>query len=447
MKFILILLTLVLGFCDAARRTATTEATAATFEERQLGQRGQTQEWDSSFVRDNSEIESSRRVESTGRLNSIRELELSRRSELSRRLESKNVWDLIELQKLDKQADFWEKNPTSIANTTESEDPSVLTGRQSYPVLPGPGDTNELPGPIATIEPIPILKPPPGCYALRGQFPSSTNCANYLNCWDAVVIEQSCPDGLLFNAVSLVCDYDYNVNCGSRPLPTPKPPLPIGSKSCPDLNGRYRSATNCSEFYVCVFGRPVKFSCPRGLVYNDVLDVCDYSYNVDCKGTATPRPPIPPITVWPITEPPSSPPSQSPTYGPAPSYGASPPPQPAPSYSINPWLNSKTNREPWHQPPESLEVEKDEGSLFNGQQQQQQQQPPEAFPNSWNILQNIPASLVAVPCENGNIHRLNEGCTNVVVCRNDHPQLVRCSSGLMYDRPSDTCQPPSVAKC
>lgn len=133
---------------------------------------------------------------------------------------TENVWDLIELQKLDN-PDFWNKNPTSSTNVTESEEPITLTGRQSYPGLPNPGDSNELPGPIATVKPIPPVHPPPGCQELRGQFPSSKSCANYLNCWDGVVIEQSCPDGLLFNAAKLVCDYDHNVNCGNRPVPTP----------------------------------------------------------------------------------------------------------------------------------------------------------------------------------------------------------------------------------
>ncbi|XP_076626723.1 uncharacterized protein LOC143344495 [Colletes latitarsis] len=404
MRFILIFVTLVLGLCDAARRTTTAASTAAAFGGRQLAQnRGQSQG---------------------------------------------NVWDLVELQKLDKQQDFWSQEPS--VNTTESEDASALSGRQNYPLLPSPGDTNELPGPIATPTPAPI-QPPPGCYGLRGQFPSPKSCVNYLNCWDGVVIEQSCPDGLLFNAVNLVCDYDYNVNCGGRPLPTPKPSLPTGSKLCPESNGRYRSATNCSEFYVCVFGRPVKFGCPRGLVYNDLLGVCDYQYNVDCKGAATPAPPTPSGSNSPLTQPPPLPQSQ--TYGPVPSYEPSPPqqppsygqlgppsqpPQPS-SYPVNPWLNTRTNRDPWYQ---ELKMNRDDESLINGQQQ-----PPEAVQNPWNTVQNIPASLVSVPCENGIVHRLNDACTNVVVCRNGHPQLVQCSSGLMYDIPSESCQPPSVAKC
>lgn len=129
----------------------------------------------------------------------------------------------MELQKLDNQAtEFWNRDTTAPANHTEFDDSGVLNARQGYPGLPSPGDTNELPGIISsTSRPRPTVRPPPGCYGLRGQFPSPKSCANYLNCWDGVVIEQTCPDGLLFNAQKLVCDYDYNVNCGDRPLPPP----------------------------------------------------------------------------------------------------------------------------------------------------------------------------------------------------------------------------------
>ncbi|XP_076276874.1 uncharacterized protein LOC143207169 [Lasioglossum baleicum] len=400
MKFILILLTLVLATGDAARRP-TTPATDFNVQGRQIGQRGQHPE---------------------------------------------NVWDLIELQKLDN-PDFWNRNPTSATNITESEDSIKLTGRQGYPGQPNPGESNELPGPIVTIKPITPVDPPPGCQALRGQFPSPKNCANYLNCWDGVVIEQSCPEGLLFSAVNLVCDYDYNVNCGDRPRPTPKPPLPNGSKLCPDPNGRYRSATNCSEFYVCVFGKPVKFSCPRGLVYNDVVNVCDYPYNVDCKGAATPTP----TSTTPSSSTQTTQATQSTQSTQPPTNPINPNPYPTnpnPSYPSNP--NSYQN--PWLQragapPLDTDKEEEDDEELFTAQQQARSPEPEFQSQNPWNLIQNIPASLTTVPCENGDLHRLNHACTNVVVCRNGRPQLVQCSTGLAYDRSSDACEPISIAKC
>ncbi|XP_012146562.1 uncharacterized protein LOC100879494 isoform X2 [Megachile rotundata] len=406
-----------------------------------------------------------------------------------------SVWDLVDLQKLDTRGGSW-KDPNTNTNITGSVDSEDVNTRQLYPLIPGPGDTNELPGPI-TIAPIPSITPPPGCYAPRGQFPSPKGCANYLNCWDDVVTEQTCPDGLLFNDITLVCDYDYNVNCGSRPLPTPRPPMPPGSKLCPEPNGRYRSATNCSEFYVCVYRKPIKFGCPRGLVYNDLLGVCDYPYNVDCKGAATPgptlptvpsqtqspvQPSLPPQPTYPTSPPyvpsqppyvpsqppyvpsqppyipsqppyvPSQPPyiPSQPPYVPSqpqqpqqPSYGPSPPSYgPSPSYPNNPWL-SKAEPDPWNQRPvaSQLEIDSQKKELLGVQDT------PQEIENAWTLLQSIPASLTKVPCNDGDMHRLNDACTNVVVCRNGRPQLVQCVTGLTYDRPSDSCKPFSIAKC
>ena len=203
-----------------------------------------------------------------------------------------------------------------------------------------------------------------------------------------------------------------------------------------------------------------------------VLGVCDYPYNVDCKGAATPslppkpttpqsQPPSQPASSPPATSPPStwpSPPSygpsqpsplppQPPSYGPSqlPSYGPPQPPQsPQPPQPPQPSPYGLSQFAAWHQRPVAaqLQIEKDQQQ----QQQQQQQQMPEQFENPWNIAQNVPPSLSTVPCNDGDVHRLNDFCTNVVVCRNARPQLLRCSLGYSYDRVSDSCKPISIAK-
>ncbi|XP_050457095.1 uncharacterized protein LOC126854422 [Cataglyphis hispanica] len=423
--------------------------------------------------------------------------------------EIETLWDNFDIQKLDGHSDVWK-------NATVNHDEGNL-GRQ-YPGLPSnPGDTNELPSPISP-PPQPILppqKPPPGCQGPRGQYPSPKSCANYLNCWDDVVIEQTCPDGLLFNDIAGYCDFAFNVNCGDRPPATPKPPLPPGSKQCPDPNGRYRSSTNCSEFYVCVAGRPTKFSCLRSLVYNDILNVCDYPYNVDCKGAATPKPPKPtqpsqtptqpsqpsptnppqpptrppqPSTrppqpptrppqpptrpSQPPTRPPQPPtyPSQPPVYPPQPpTYPPQPPtnppqppiypqpyPPPSPSYPGNPWLN-KAETDPWHQRPQASQLEinkekREQEAISTDNQLLLLGNRPTPISetelvNPWTLFQVIPSELANTTCNNGDVHRLNDACTNVVVCRNNKPQMVRCSTGFSYDKPSDSCRPLSIAKC
>ncbi|XP_020279410.1 leucine-rich repeat extensin-like protein 5 isoform X2 [Pseudomyrmex gracilis] len=465
------------------------------------------------------------------------------------------LWDNYDIQKLDSRSEIW-KNPNDTLNHQE-----VIFGRQ-YPGLPiNPGDTNELPSPISPQPSPPPQKLPPGCLGSRGQYSSLKSCADYLNCWDDVVVEQTCPAGLLFNDITNVCDFPYNVKCGERPPATPKPSLPAGSKLCPDPNGRYRSSTNCSEFYVCVAGKPCKFSCPRGLVYSD-MGICDYTYNVDCQGTATPEPtqlpstqppwqspsdlpsPLPTYAPQPLpsnlppaygpqpsrppsrpptkpsqpptkppkpptkppqpstkppqppskppqpsskpTRPPSiptrpsakptqlpskppayAPPPQPPSYAPQqPSYAPQPqppsyhpqpnPPPPPPPYSGNPWL-TKIETDPFHQQPVASQLEIDqtrkqaeisvnEGQPLDNLSAQNATETP-TLTNPWTFFQVIPPELMNTPCNDGDLHRLNDSCTSVVVCRNNKLQVVRCLLGFSYDRPTDSCRPISVAKC
>lgn len=40
---------------------------------------------------------------------------------------------------------------------------------------------------------------------------------------------------------------------------------------------------DCTRFYQCVHGRPVRMSCPAGLVFNADLSVCDWPRNYECR--------------------------------------------------------------------------------------------------------------------------------------------------------------------
>ncbi|XP_012257173.2 basic salivary proline-rich protein 1-like [Athalia rosae] len=487
-----------------------------------------------------------------------------------REQDGRNLWDRIDIHQLDKQLAAWHNEPVS-----EEKRPVIEPeARQGY---------GDVPRPIPPIQVLPTAPHPPlpqGCLAPRGQFPSPRSCAHYLNCWDDVVIEQQCPGGLLFNELTGVCDFEYNVYCAGRPAPPPKPELPPGSKVCPEPNGRYRSSTNCSEFYVCVYRKPVKYSCPRGLVYNEDLGVCDYPFRVDCRGAAVP-PTIPPThPTQPPTKPPTRPtqpptkpptyPTQPPTYPthpptrptppptrppthptqpptrptlpptrpptyptpppnpsypnyppqipPQPQYPPQHPPQPQyppqqpqypqqpqqpqypyppqqPHYPSHPpqylpqqpqypphrpqypqypqppqqppYNVARTDPDPWHQRPVASEIElQEEKDKIAKEQQQQilqqlsqqgvdiaplifQEDAPQKPPllNPWGQLHVIPAQLDKIPCKDGDIHRLTDSCSSVVVCRKGRPQLVRCNSPETYDRVSDSCRPFTLAKC
>ncbi|XP_015187258.1 PREDICTED: uncharacterized protein LOC107072111 [Polistes dominula] len=369
-------------------------------------------------------------------------------------------WDSIKLQKLDARTNAWSKN-----NENSSDDNIEIVNDENSGIPEGKS-YGEIPNPISIPKPNPVLptyKPsplpplPPGCLTSRGQFSSPKSCANYLNCWDDAVVEQTCPNGLLFNDFSNVCDFDYNVNCGSRPLPTPKPPLPPSSKFCPTPYGHYRSSTNCSEFYVCLASKPIKFGCPQGLVYNDELGVCDYVRNVDCKGSATPKPQPSTTQSWSTASPvssqnpsyPSYPsnPSQSPYPTQQPSYVPQQPTRPPSPYLATSW-GSNVNVESWQQRSNQQDVQKEEDKeIVTSKPETLQESPESSITNPWTVLHTIPASMSKVPCTDGDLHKLDDACTSVIVCRLGRPQLVRCTTGMIYDRPTDSCKPFVIAKC
>ncbi|XP_063217689.1 chitin-binding domain protein cbd-1-like [Bacillus rossius redtenbacheri] len=158
-----------------------------------------------------------------------------------------------------------------------------------------------------------------------------------------------CPLGLVFNDELKVCDWPYNV----RDCPTGTSHCAAGITAvfvaacalvraqsgdgeqgiipdsvviaCPlkeaedSLVTILKHPSDCSKFYKCDHGLPVEKSCPKGLLFNDKLKVCDYPQNVDCSEASTVAPEAstePPITT---TEKPAAParlcPAEDPQHG------------------------------------------------------------------------------------------------------------------------------------
>lgn len=249
------------------------------------------------------------------------------------------------------------------------------------------------------------------------------------------------------------------------------------------------------HLYALRYSRPSIFH--PSFITSQQLGVCDYPYNVDCKGAVSPS--LPPTSISPQTQPPQSPasisgqqlpqqPSQQPSYAPSqpqqppyvpsqpqqppytplqpqqpsyapsqPSYGSTYPQQPSygdsqssymygsQSFSGNPWL-SRVQPIPWNERTVNTQLEIDKEQHEGEEEVDTQKESTEQLQNPWDVVQNIPSSLSAVPCQDGDVHKLNDACTNVVVCRNGRPQLLQCLLGNSYDRPSDSCKPISIAK-
>ncbi|KAG8228194.1 hypothetical protein J437_LFUL004319, partial [Ladona fulva] len=167
-----------------------------------------------------------------------------------------------------------EEEPTAPEGEVPAEE--VPTGEEGVPpeeVPDGSAPTGETPSEGGTTG---GEVPTPGdeeedklihCKEKRGQFSHESSCSKFYNCWDDVVVEQSCPKGLAFSEEHSYCDFPENVDCGGKPLDIP-PPIPGEESGCTSSYGSYRSNTNCSEFFICVNGDPVKFACPESLSYN-----------------------------------------------------------------------------------------------------------------------------------------------------------------------------------
>ncbi|KAJ8981606.1 hypothetical protein NQ317_011885, partial [Molorchus minor] len=189
------------------------------------------------------------------------------------------------------------------------------------------------------------------CPKSSGQFPAN-HCQKYINCWNGIAIEQSCPDGLLFSEKGY-CDYPDKVHCGQRSvgnagiqfLPSiyqnpilSSPPasqttpgsmpssgsgihttqvlsgyinnpltssiynmesvptgLPGGQRDqmCLRVRGQFPSGA-CNKYVNCWDGTAVEQVCPEGFLFNSVKLYCDFPENVDCSGKSVVG--IPPAT-------------------------------------------------------------------------------------------------------------------------------------------------------
>nr|AFD28281.1 chitin-binding protein [Holotrichia oblita] len=136
------------------------------------------------------------------------------------------------------------------------------------------------------------------CPAVNGEvdvlLPDAENCAIFYKCDNGVPVIQDCPDGLLFNANLDVCDWPENVNC-DRTIDGGEDSTEVGSNEdnngsdpdplfeCPESEALYiPDKTDCTKYYVCVYGKPVEFTCPAGLHYDGILWTCNYPDQVTC---------------------------------------------------------------------------------------------------------------------------------------------------------------------
>lgn len=151
------------------------------------------------------------------------------------------------------------------------------------------------------------------------------DCRQFLNCWKGIGTIQSCAPGTLFNSITNECDHPAKVKCymygeltAEEPpavetsnryvqnnridlFATPQNSLRTNAEAsiCQTyVHGLYAHPTDCAKYINCANSIEYIQDCGPGTVFNPLLKVCDWPYNVDCSSyqQAVLQPPAP-VTV------------------------------------------------------------------------------------------------------------------------------------------------------
>lgn len=119
-------------------------------------------------------------------------------------------------------------------------------------------------------------------------FEHPSACDKYFLCDDGYLIEQTCPNGLLYGTRDMVKDYcvhRWQVVCGDKKIPNP-----ISSPGCRWQYGIFsvQGSPRCTpDFYECVAGSfEVRKCSVSGQVYDDRTKSCQFAEKVGCAEEA-----------------------------------------------------------------------------------------------------------------------------------------------------------------
>lgn len=126
------------------------------------------------------------------------------------------------------------------------------------------------------------------CPVENGFFADAVQCDRYYECKDGVIIDQTCPDGLVFDESSnqfAKCSFPFSIDCTDRQLlQTPK-----STPRCPRQNGYFPDPDPkvCDRFYFCVDGVANAITCPASLVFDPNRGQCAFGDQVKRKGCSS----------------------------------------------------------------------------------------------------------------------------------------------------------------
>lgn len=103
--------------------------------------------------------------------------------------------------------------------------------------------------------------------------PHETDCFKYILCLDSHAYVGECSRGLLFSPSIQNCDFAERVTCGeSSPL-------------CPQPNGLFPNAKQCSSYIKCSSGIPEMKYCHNGLHFSAEKKQCTDPCKANCDSS------------------------------------------------------------------------------------------------------------------------------------------------------------------
>eukprot|EP00795_Rhopilema_esculentum_P013951 gene13951-4910_t len=106
------------------------------------------------------------------------------------------------------------------------------------------------------------------------------DCSKFILCTGSNAKTYRCPDGYLFDKYLTKCRKASYVNCNESEKPNS---TAVDNDFClGKVDGFYKMAGNCRDFYKCTRGTTVRKSCSEGLLFNPSQEECDWPTNVKC---------------------------------------------------------------------------------------------------------------------------------------------------------------------
>ncbi|XP_013191925.2 chondroitin proteoglycan-2-like [Amyelois transitella] len=109
------------------------------------------------------------------------------------------------------------------------------------------------------------------------------NCNQYYHCVHGLLIVRNCSANLYFNPETEKCDWPINVDCDNYE------DNDADDCSSGKAEGQFLVHENCNQYYRCVHGNLIEYTCNPGLEFNFETLQCDWSHNVNCD-EVTPTP-------------------------------------------------------------------------------------------------------------------------------------------------------------